>query len=70
MKFWVEYTLAKVVWPINSQTVDLDKDGDIDIIGGSVALKSLQESAVASSRHKRREALIFVLSLFRTAGKA
>jgi len=34
---WVENTLAKVVWPINSQTVDLDKDGDIDIIGGSVA---------------------------------
>ena len=31
------YELAKVVWPINSQPVDLDKDGDLDVIGGSVA---------------------------------
>ncbi len=34
---WVEHELAKVVWPINSQPVDLDRDGDIDVIGGSVA---------------------------------
>jgi hypothetical protein len=34
---WVENELTKVVWPINSQPVDLDKDGDIDIVGGSVA---------------------------------
>ena len=34
---WVEHELARVVWPINSQPVDLDKDGDLDIIGGSVA---------------------------------
>jgi hypothetical protein len=36
-KNWVENELTKVVWPINSQPVDLDKDGDLDIIGGSVA---------------------------------
>lgn len=36
-KSWVEHELTKVVWPINSQPVDLDKDGDLDIIGGSVA---------------------------------
>jgi len=34
---WTEHELTKVRWPINSQPVDLDKDGDIDIIGGSVA---------------------------------
>jgi hypothetical protein len=36
-KSWVEHELAKVVWPINSQPVDLDGDGDLDILGGSVA---------------------------------
>jgi len=36
-KSWEEHELAKVVWPINSQPVDLDKDGDLDVIGGSVA---------------------------------
>jgi hypothetical protein len=36
-KSWVEHELAKVVWPINAQPVDLDKDGDLDIVGGSVA---------------------------------
>lgn len=34
---WVEHELARVRWPINSQPVDLDSDGDLDIIGGSVA---------------------------------
>ena len=34
---WKEHELARVVWPINAQPVDLDRDGDIDIIGGSVA---------------------------------
>jgi hypothetical protein len=33
----VEHELIRVVWPINSQPVDLDGDGDFDIIGGSVA---------------------------------
>jgi len=36
-KSWIEHELAKVVWPINSQPVDLDGDGDLDILGGSVA---------------------------------
>jgi hypothetical protein len=34
---WIEHELARVIWPINSQPVDLDADGDLDIIGGSVA---------------------------------
>lgn len=34
---WVEHELARVVWPINSHPVDLDRDGDVDVIGGSVA---------------------------------
>ena len=34
---WIEHELARVVWPINSQPVDLDRDGDVDIVGGSVA---------------------------------
>ncbi len=32
---WVEHELARVIWPINSMTVDLDEDGDVDIVGGS-----------------------------------
>ena len=36
-KSWVEHELARVVWPINAQPVDLDRDGDLDIVGGSVA---------------------------------
>jgi hypothetical protein len=34
---WVEHVLARVRWPINSQPIDLDGDGDIDVVGGSVA---------------------------------
>jgi hypothetical protein len=34
---WVEHELARVRWPINAQPVDLDGDGDIDVVGGSVA---------------------------------
>jgi hypothetical protein len=34
---WVEHVLTRVPWPINAQTVDLDGDGDSDVIGGSVA---------------------------------
>ena len=34
---WIEHELARVVWPINSQPVDLDSDGDLDVVGGSVA---------------------------------
>ena len=34
---WKEHELTRVRWPINSQPVDLDGDGDIDVLGGSVA---------------------------------
>ena len=34
---WVEHELTRVVWPINAQPIDLDRDGDLDIVGGSVA---------------------------------
>ncbi len=34
---WIEHELTRVVWPINSEPVDLDRDGDVDIVGGSVA---------------------------------
>jgi hypothetical protein len=34
---WVEHELTRVRWPINSRPVDLDADGDLDIVGGSVA---------------------------------
>jgi hypothetical protein len=34
---WVEHVLTKVPWPINSQPVDLDSDGDLDVVAGSVA---------------------------------
>jgi hypothetical protein len=36
-KAWTEHVLTRVPWPINSQPVDLDGDGDIDIVAGSVA---------------------------------
>lgn len=34
---WIEHVLTRVIWPINSQPVDLDSDGDLDVVGGSVA---------------------------------
>lgn len=34
---WTEHVLTRVPWPINSQPVDLDGDGDLDVIAGSVA---------------------------------
>ena len=32
---WIEHEIVQVIWPINSQTVDLDGDGDTDIVAGS-----------------------------------
>ncbi len=34
---WVEHELTRIPWPINSRPVDLDGDGDLDVLGGSVA---------------------------------
>ena len=34
---WIEHELIRIIWPINAQPVDLDQDGDLDIVGGSVA---------------------------------
>ncbi|MCH7533071.1 MAG: VCBS repeat-containing protein [Gemmatimonadetes bacterium] len=34
---WTEHELTRVRWPINAQPVDLDRDGDMDVVGGSVA---------------------------------
>lgn len=33
---WVEHELTRIRWPINAQPVDLDGDGDLDVVGGSV----------------------------------
>jgi hypothetical protein len=32
---WIEHVLTRVAWPINAPPVDLDSDGDLDIVGSS-----------------------------------
>ena len=34
---WIEHEFTRLLWPINAQPVDLDSDGDIDVVAGSVA---------------------------------
>lgn len=38
---WKEHVLKRVPWPINAQPVDLDSDGDLDVVAGSVALRQM-----------------------------
>ena len=33
---WIEHELTRLTWPINAQPIDLDRDGDRDIVGRSV----------------------------------
>jgi hypothetical protein len=49
---WVEHELTRVPWPINSQPVDLDLDGDLDVVGGSVALRKMMWFENRSSRER------------------
>ncbi|UCC25842.1 MAG: VCBS repeat-containing protein [Gemmatimonadales bacterium] len=57
---WVEHELTRVIWPINSQPVDLDGDGDLDVVGGSVAetrimwFENLAGDEVAFAEHDIR----------------
>lgn len=32
---WREHELIRIAWPINAPVIDLDGDGDLDIVGGS-----------------------------------
>jgi hypothetical protein len=48
---WVEHELIRVTWPINSEPVDIDGDGDLDILGGSVADTTAR---AGSSQHRPR----------------
>jgi len=38
---WKEHVLTQVPWPINARPLDLDADGDIDVIAGSVAQRRM-----------------------------
>ncbi len=55
---WTEHELTRVIWPINSQPVDLDGDGDLDIVGGSTGegrifwFENLTEGAIAFTEHR------------------
>jgi hypothetical protein len=38
---WREHVLTRVPWPINSEPIDLDGDGDLDVVAGSVAQRRM-----------------------------
>src|SRR5690606_8177923 len=53
---WGEHVLTEITCPINSHTIDLDADGDIDIVGGSVA----EQRIVWFEKRSRRGEFDFV----------
>ena len=69
---WIEYVVAELPWPINARPVDIDNDGDTDIVGGSVAEKRIfwlenrsseekfdfQEHAITAIGHNADQAVV------------
>jgi hypothetical protein len=60
---WVEHVLTRVIWPINSQPVDLDGDGDLDVVGGSVA-----ETRIIWFENQTRDQVVFTEHPIQVAG--
>ena len=54
---WVEHVLAKVKIPINARPVDVDQDGDLDIIGGAwgegriIWFENISENGIKFKEH-------------------
>lgn len=55
---WIEHVLVKVKIPINSQPVDIDNDGDLDIIAGSrgenriILLENISGKEIKFKKHE------------------
>ena len=54
---WKEHELTRVIIPMNAQPVDLDKDGDLDVVGGSRGegrifwFENISEQQIAFKQH-------------------